>query len=45
MRNITRTKQGNRLLDMVESDEVIDYVLDNFYDEVRQTVLENERDE
>ena len=41
---MNKTKQGNRLLDMIEPDEIIEYIFEHFYDSIRDGVLDNEQD-
>jgi len=37
-----KNKNGNSVLDKMDQDELLDYVIDNYYQELRDYVMENE---
>ena len=37
-----KNKNGNSVLDRMDQDELLDYVMDNYYGELRDMILENE---
>lgn len=37
-----KNKNGNGVLDRMDSQEIIDYIMENMYGEVRDIIMENE---
>jgi len=38
----SKTKQGNYILDNIDGEVIVDYCLTNFYEYVKDAVMENE---
>jgi len=42
--NMIKNKNGNNVLDRIDESELVDYVIENFYDQIRDYVMDNEMD-